>query len=94
MHYEIKKIDIWTLARYSGVFFFLPALIPMVVGLLTMALYRYGRFDFQQLFFIVLPLLVYVVGFLVGLIFGLIYNVLAGRIGGIRLEIDYSEEQK
>ena len=29
-----------------------------------------------------------------GLIFGLIYNVLAGRIGGIRLEIDYSEEQK
>lgn len=93
MKYEIKKVDIWSVARFAGIFYGVIGLIPMFFGL---AAFFVSRQSFGWQFFSValFPLGLFVAGFAVGLIFGFIYNFAAGEIGGIKLDIEYKEENK
>ncbi|PIR05574.1 hypothetical protein COV56_02180 [Candidatus Kuenenbacteria bacterium CG11_big_fil_rev_8_21_14_0_20_37_9] len=90
MKYEIKKIDIWGMAKFAGIFYGLIGIIPMIFAT---AAFIGNRENLSPQFLAVLffPLGASVLGFIVGLVFGFVYNSVAKEFGGIKLEIDYNQ---
>jgi hypothetical protein len=89
---EIKRIDVMSYAKIYAVIF---AAIGLIAGLTIAAL---GSFfaemsgtssfgNFGALSIIVFPLLYGGIGFVAGLITAGIYNLLAGWVGGIKIEL-------
>ncbi|MFH1890801.1 MAG: hypothetical protein ABIJ91_04545 [Candidatus Kuenenbacteria bacterium] len=91
MQYEIKKIDIWTCARFSGLFYTLISLVPLLFAAVAFFSSR-NNFSLQFLGIFLFPLGGFAIGFIMGLAFAFIYNLAAKEVGGIRLDIDYDGE--
>lgn len=91
---EIKKLDVFSVALIIGAIY---AVLGLVFGIIF-AVVGAAAFGFADvpgafgLFFgaaaiIVLPLFYGVLGFIFGAVFAFLYNVLAKRIGGIKVEL-------
>jgi len=52
-----------------------------------------GGFSMQMLAVFLFPLGLFVGGFVVGIVFALVYNTIAHEVGGIKLDIEYNEDQ-
>lgn len=93
MHYEIKKIDLLSTAKFAAIFYGLIGCVPMIFGLIAFLTQAYNNgFSFQMLFVLLFPLGLAVGGFAVGIVFAFIYNIAAVHIGGIKMEIEYKEK--
>ncbi|MBU7014642.1 MAG: hypothetical protein HXS52_13980 [Theionarchaea archaeon] len=96
---EIKKVDILSFAKIEGamgaVIGFIAGLIMAVVGLAAFGfadmagavMPRGASAFFGVAAIIVLPIVYAILGFIGGLIMAFIYNVVAGWIGGIKVEL-------
>ncbi len=92
---EIKRIDIISLAKIEavlgGVIGLIAGIIFAVVGTAFMGVAEGEPGSFALLFgltaVIILPILYAAVGFVAGLIVAFVYNVIAGLIGGIKIEL-------
>ena len=94
MQYEIKKIDLLTTAVFSGLFYGLIGLVPMIFSLVFMVVQIMSRgFEAEFFGFLFLPIGFFVGGFIGGLVFALVYNKVAEHWGGIKLEIDYKQDE-
>lgn len=91
---EIKKVDVLSVAMILGAMY---AIMGFIIGIIF-AIVGGAAMGSQQipgvigLFFgvfaiVLLPILYGVLGFVFGAIFAFLYNVLAGRIGGIKVEL-------
>ena len=95
MQYEIKKIDLWSTAKFVAIFYGLIGLVPMFFGLMAFLSRAWLRgFSLQALAMLLFPLGALALGFIVGLIFALIYNWVAEAWGGIKINIDYSQDKE
>lgn len=93
MKYEVKKIDLLTVAVFSGLFYGLIGLVPMVFGLIAFFSRVLSQgFNIEILFFLLFPVGAFIGGFIVGLIFAVIYNAIAEHWRGVKLEINYTEK--
>ena len=97
MMYEIKKIDILSLAKIFGVLYFLLGLIVgfifffiSLVGLIFSE-NSSGAMGSGVLSIILFPLFYGFTGFISGIIMGFIYNFISDWIGGIKLELKKSK---
>ncbi len=89
---EIKRVDIMSYAKIYGVIF---AIFGLIAGLFIGALGSmfssisgssgFGGFGFLSI--IIFPILYGGLGFVFGLIGGAIYNLIAGWVGGIKIEL-------
>ena len=101
--YEIKEIKIWPLARGLALFGFIFSIIAIVIFFLLMILA--GEIDIDEIFLFVFKetealavmlgiILAATAGFgVVGALSALIYNYLSQKIGGIKLDIGYLEDE-
>jgi hypothetical protein len=96
---EIKKLDILSVAKIEGA---MGAVIGFIVGLIWaaigMAIFSFagmagatmprgfGMF-FGVIAIVVVPIVWAILGFIGGIIVAFIYNVLAGWIGGVKIEL-------
>ena len=91
---ELKKIDpISTAKIYAAVM----AIVGFIVGLaVTFGLLFYGPspiieqpwLPFLSIFAVILfPIMYGIAGFIMGGIFAIIYNMIAGKVGGIKIEL-------
>ena len=87
---KVKRIGVLSLAKILG---FLYAIFGLVLGALfsIFSLFGFGA-DETGLFFglasiIIVPLLYAVFGFVGGIITAFFYNLIAGKIGGLEVEI-------
>lgn len=88
----IKRIDPMSFAKLNGVMY---AAIGLIAGLFF-ALVGNGVFgagggmmgSFGMAAIIVLPIIYGVFGFIATAIFAMIYNLVAGWVGGIKLEVE------
>jgi hypothetical protein len=86
----IKRIDPMSFAKLNGVMY---AAIGLIAGLFFALVGRglggggmMGSFGMAAI--IVLPIIYGVFGFVVTAIFAMIYNLVAGWVGGIKLEVE------
>jgi len=101
--YEIKEIKIWPLARSLALFGFIFSIVAIVIFFLFMILV--GEIDIDEIFLFVFReteafavmlgiILAATVGFgTVGALVALIYNYLSQKVGGIKLDIKYLEDE-
>lgn len=97
--YEIRKINILDTGKYCAVSAFIVSLIPSIFYISIFAIFifsssYYGREVWAGLFMLAFPLGMAVAGFLAGIIFAVIYNLLAPRIGGIKMDLAYLKEDE
>lgn len=90
--YEIKKIDLTSLVRFSAIIAGIVSLFPFIISLVFFLLFSIGSgLNYTGLFplllFLVVPLVGILAGALFGLIFGLLYNWLAPIVGGVKMEL-------
>ena len=91
---ELKKVDVLSVALIVGCLYailgFFIGIIFALIGAAFMGLAEvprgFGLF-FGVAAIIFMPILYGVLGFIFGAIFAFLYNVLAGRIGGIKIEL-------
>lgn len=91
---EIKKVDVLSMALILGAMYaiigFIAGIFFAVIGGAAMGSAQipsgFGIF-FGVLAIVIMPILYGVLGFVFGALFAFIYNVLAGRIGGIKVEL-------
>ncbi len=91
---ELKKVDVLSVALICGCLYailgFFMGIIFALVGAAFMGLAQvpsgFGLF-FGAAAIIFLPILYGILGFVFGAIFAFLYNVVAGRIGGIKIEL-------
>ena len=87
---KVKRIGVLSLAKILGVLY---ALIGLILGVLFAILPLTGlNVDKTTMFFgtatiIVFPVLYGIMGFIGGLITAFFYNLIAGKIGGLEVEI-------
>jgi len=98
--YEIKKVNILSVAKIGACLGLIISLIPVLVGLFTFlgGLFFSSSnqdFSFNLPFFLlfILPVIFAIAGFIKGLIFGFIYNLIAPHIGGVEMEIVLKKEK-
>ena len=93
MH-EIKKVGVWTLARLEMILF---AIFGLIVGIITLLIGAPATPETQSVAFaagfgvgaiIVLPILYGVMGLISGAVGAWLYNLVAGWVGGIKVELD------
>ncbi|MDX1684229.1 MAG: hypothetical protein R3275_03275 [Saprospiraceae bacterium] len=93
---RIKKIGVLQTAKVvAAIYFFLIilAVIPMWLFMSTFGGEELSGFPFfGGVFLLVLPFLYAIVIFVMTALFCLIYNGIAGRIGGIELELEVIDE--
>jgi hypothetical protein len=91
---EIRRVGVLSLAKIVGLIY---GLIGLVVWLFMGCFFFFGiitqpsdstaAMAFIIPFFCLLPLFYGVIGFVAGAIIGLVYNAVAGRLGGIEIEL-------
>ena len=87
---KVKRIGVLSLAKIFGLLY---AIFGLIFGALIAVLSLFGlNADETGLFFgvasiIILPILYGVVGFIGGLITAFFYNLVAGKIGGLEVEL-------
>ncbi len=98
--YEIKKINLTSLVRFSailgGLLCLLPTLFVLVIAIIEIFSSSYFRSSsalFAVIYLLAIPLIGVLVGAFFGVIFGLIYNWLAPVIGGIKIELIFHQEE-
>ena len=79
---KVKRIGVLSLAKISGIFFAIFGLIVTVFAPIGMKEPYFGTATI-----IVFPILYGIVGFVGGLITAFFYNLVAGKIGGLEVEI-------
>lgn len=102
MKYELKRIDIWSLAKFMAVW---GIVVGLIVGIITALLFMaipvsytgYGTINWTGIMpnfgaigliaIIVYPIVMAVCGLIGGLITGAIYNFVAGWVGGVQVEL-------
>jgi len=97
--YEIKKIQVSSMAKLCGLASAFAGLIPTALYLLIFFVFkggfRYAGYDFFGLIFIiVIPLISALIGYVYGAVVAAIYNLIVPYVGGIRMEIELIEENK
>lgn len=102
--YEIKEIKIWPFARSLALFGFLFSAAAIVIFFLFMILV--GEIDIDEIFLFIFKeteafavmlgiILAATIGFgVVGALSALIYNYLSQKIGGIKVDIKYLENEQ
>lgn len=95
--YEIKKIYILPVAIFSAISTAASSLLVvafyLVMFLVTMSWYYNNSFWYQALIPILLvPVIAGAVGFGAGALSAFIYNIIAGYIGGIKMNINFIKE--
>ena len=95
MKYEVKKIDIWSTAKFTGIFYGLISLVPVVFAMVIYFFEEFSRhgLDSEILIFFVIPLIVFIAGLIAGALFALVYNAIAAHVGGFKMEIEYHEDK-
>ena len=87
---KVKRIGVLSLAKLLGILY---AIFGLIVGALFALLPLFGfNADETGLFFgtvsiIIFPILYGIMGFIGGLITAFFYNLIAGKIGGLEVEI-------
>lgn len=97
--YEIKKIQVSSMAKLCGLASAFGGLIPMAFYLLFYLLlsgdFQHSSYDlFGLIFIIVIPLITALVGYIYGAVVAFIYNLIVPYVGGVRMEIELIEENK
>lgn len=99
--YEIKKINILSVAKIGACLGLIISLIPVLFGLFIFlgglffsSLSRGFSFGFPLLLLFIFPVIFTTAGFIKGFIFGFIYNLIVPHIGGIEMDIVLKEEKK
>jgi hypothetical protein len=88
--YLIRSVDIQSCAKMSGALYGALALLVMpfgIIGILVGLAKGEGSTIGLSLLFVIAPLLYGVLGFLIGAIAAWVYNLVAGRVGGIEIEL-------
>lgn len=96
--YEIKKIQVSSMAKLCGLASAFGGLIPMAFYLLFFFLFsgdfQHSSYDLSGLIFIiVIPLITALIGYIYGAAVAFIYNLIVPYVGGIRMEIELIEER-
>ena len=88
---KVKRIGVLSLAKILGLLY---AIMGLIVGALlaVLSLFGFNVADETVFFFgvasiIIFPILYGVGGFIGGLITALFYNLIAGKIGGLEVEL-------
>jgi len=92
---ELKKIDIISLAKFEALFMailsFVSAIIYTMIGnnmSSQMSEYNIYTTGYMGVISIIVSPIVYgILGFIFGMLLAIIYNILAKKIGGIKIEI-------
>ncbi|MBU7022773.1 MAG: hypothetical protein HXS40_01300 [Theionarchaea archaeon] len=96
---EIKKFDVLSVAKIEGamgaVFGFIAGLFMAAIGttffgfagMAGAELPRGFNLFFGVVAIVVVPIVYAILGFIAGIIMAFVYNVLAGWIGGIKIEL-------
>jgi hypothetical protein len=96
---EIKKFDVLSVAKIEGamgaVIGFIIGLIWAAIGIVIFdfagmagaAMPRWASIFFGGAAIIIMPIVYAILGFIGGIIVAFIYNVLAGWIGGVKIEL-------
>jgi hypothetical protein len=88
--YSIKSVDVRSCAKMAGALYGALALLVApfgVVGVLVGLVNRDGATVGASLLLLAAPLLYGVLGFVVGAVAAWVYNRVAGRMGGIEIEL-------
>ena len=99
--YEIKKVNILSVAKISACLGLIISLIPVLFGLFIflggLFFSSSGQgfaFNLPFLLLFIFPVIFAIAGFIKGLIFGFIYNLIVPRIGGVEMDIILKEEKE
>lgn len=102
MKYEVKKVDIWSLAKFLAMW---GIVVGLIIGILTAIVFLaipssytgYGTISWTgfmpnmaavgTLAVVVYPIVMAICGLIGGLVTGVIYNFVAGWVGGIQVEL-------
>ena len=101
--FQIKKIDISSVALYSFIMFLILGLIIFIpLGLLFSLISNFipdtGEFDtgvfniFSGIFIIIVPIFYAVFGTIMNVLIVFIYNIISMKFGGIKLSIQKLDE--
>ena len=99
--YEIKKVNILSVAKIGACLGLIISSIPVLFGLFVFlgglffsSLSRGFSFNLPFFLLFIFPVIFTIAGFIKGLIFGFIYNLIVPHIGGIEMDIILKEEKK
>ena len=97
--YQLKKIDIPTVALYSflmflilGLIFFLP--LGLLISLISSMIPDTGMPEqdfipfFGGIFIIIIPVFYAIIGMIVNVLIALLYNLLSIKLGGIKINLE------
>lgn len=99
--YEIRKINILDAGKYSSLMSFFASLVPFAFyAILFLIMWgSSGSFYYSSplewlgiIFMFGFPLIVALIGFVFGVVYAAVYNLIASKIGGIRIDIAFLEE--
>jgi hypothetical protein len=94
--YNIKKVGVLSVAKISGALYFCMGLIivPMAFMLILVPMLAPGNAEQKTAFgamgamFLFAPIFYGVMGFVMGALVALTYNLIAGKFGGIEIELE------
>lgn len=100
--FQLKKIDIATVALYSFLIFFILGIIIFIpfglLGIFMSHLLSYGEWRhiaphnffpiFGSIFILVMPIFYGIIGMIVNIFITLIYNLLSIKLGGIKVQLE------
>ncbi|MEQ6119110.1 hypothetical protein [Reichenbachiella sp. MALMAid0571] len=93
---RIKKFGVYQTAKVSGIIYFLIAAVFMIPFGIISSMFGGGNFPGFPFgggfFFIFMPFLYGIIGFIMAAIGCLIYNAIAKWTGGIELEVETVDE--
>lgn len=90
---EIKKIDLMSLAKILALIYaiigFLAAILAVVAMYLDplIATSIMPISTFGPIIIVLVPIIYAIVGFIIGAIIAILYNIIASKIGGIKIEL-------
>ena len=102
MKYELKKIDIWSLAKFMAVWgivvgFIVGVLIAIAFMAIPSSFTGYGTISWSGFMpnfaalgviaIVVYPIMMAIAGLIGGIITGALYNCVAGWAGGVQVEL-------
>ena len=93
--YSIRSVDIRSCAKMAGALYGALALLVMpfgIIGVLVGLTKGEGSTIGLSLLFVIAPLLYGVLGFLIGASSAWVYNLVAGRVGGIEIELAHASQ--
>ena len=96
--YELKYVSPWPAAKFAGIIMAIISVVPLIFGVIAFLVDTggYSYIDSGDTWFLLLwlvfPILAGVVYFLLTALIIWLYNVLRGRIGGVKLELEYLDE--